>query len=150
MFNLFTPKIKVEIVYKNGESRIKKCKIVGNTVVIEPKKRGRGGSGWQPTFDIGSIIERKGRKLIFKVREKRLMVMESSDKCVSFDASQDKAKIPLWNRETEQKLFEANVIKAAGASTQKIKIPMAIYILIVLTFGIGFINLLLLSGRLRV
>lgn len=150
MLSLFSPKIKVEIVYKNGESRIKKCKIVGNTVVIEAKKRGRGGSGWSPTFDIGSIIERKTRKLIFKVTEKRLMVTEGSDKCVNFAPNQDKTKIPLWNRETEQKLFEANVIKAAGASTQKITIPIAIYILIVLTFAVSFINFLVSTGRLRI
>ena len=150
LLDFFTPRLKVEIVYKNGESRIKKCKIIGNSIVIEPKKRGRGGTGWMPTFDIGSIIERKTRKFIFKRIEKRLMVIEGSEKCINFDPKQDKNNVALWNRESEQKLFEANVIKAAGQSTQKIKVPTVVYILILLTFVIAFIDLLVSTGRIRV
>jgi len=150
MFGIFTPKIKVEIVHENGDSYIKTCKISGNTVVITPGKRGRGGSGWQPTFKNSWIISEKGRKLFFPYTKKRLIVRKGAPSCVNMFPEQELKKVPLWNRESEEKLFEANVIKAAGASIQKIKIPFMVYLLMALTFGVAFLNFLISTGRVRI
>lgn len=137
MLSLFTPKIKVEIVYKNGDSRINKYKIVGNRVVIEPTKRGRGGKGWSPTFHRGCIIERKGRKFIFKVTEKRLMVEEGSENCINFSPQQKEADVPLWDRKQCQDFFDVAVLKQSGDVKIKHELPFVFWLLVVL----GMINL---------
>lgn len=139
MLNLFTPKIKVEIVYKNGDTHIKKCKIEGNRVIIEPTKRGRGGKGWSPTFNRASIIERKGRKFIFKVKEKRLMVIEGSEKCVNFPPDQKEADIPLWDRKQCQNFFDVSVLRQSGDVKIKHELPFVFWLLAIL----GIINLVL-------
>ena len=140
MLSLFNPKIKVEIVYKNGDTRIKRCKIAGNRVVIEAKKRGRGGKGWSPTFNRACIIERKVRKLIFKLTEKRLMVMEGSEKCVNFAPKQKKLDIPLWDRQQCQDFFDVSVLRQSGDVKIKHELPFVFWLLAVL----GIINLILM------
>jgi len=137
LLSLFTPKIKVEIVYKNGDSSIKNYKIMGNRVIIKPTKRGRGGKGWSPTFERGCIIERKARKFIFKVREKRLMVMEGSEKCVNFSPDQKELNVPLWDRNQCQDFFDVAVLKQSGDVKIKHELPFVFWLLVVL----GLINL---------
>ena len=137
MLNLSTPKIKVEIVYENGDSHIKKYPIFGNKVIIEPAKRGRGGKGWSPTFERGSIIEKKTRKLIFKVTEKRLMIKEGSDKCVNFASKQNEVNIPTWDRKASQDFFDVAVLRQSGDVKIKHELPLVFWLLLVL----GIINL---------
>ena len=140
MLNLSSPKIKVEIVYKNGDTRVKKCRIAGNRVVIEAKKRGRGGKGWSPTFNRACIIERKARKLIFKVTEKRLMIMEGSEKCVNFAPNQKQLDVPLWDRKNCQDFFDVSVLRQSGDVKIKHELPFVFWLLAVL----GIINLVLM------
>lgn len=140
MLDLFTPRLNVEIIYKTGDSRIKKCQIAGNRVIIEQKRRGRGGKGWSPTFDKACIIERKTRKLIFKRVEKRLMVMEGAEKCVNFAPTQKAVNIPTFDRKECQEFFDVSVLRQSGDVKIKHELPFVFWLLAVL----GLINLVLM------
>jgi len=74
--------------------------------------------------------------------------MEGADKCVSF--KKDNLDLPCWDRPTEEKLFEVSVIKAAGATVQKIQIPIILYILLFVIVALSFIQLMVMTGRLRI
>jgi hypothetical protein len=58
--------------------------------------------------------------------------------------------VPVWDADTEEKLFSANVIKATGATTSKIQIPMILYLLLIIIAGLSFLNFLQVSGRLHI
>jgi len=130
----------------------KKFPVEGNTIVIRPARRGPGGAPYKAEFDRDCLIPYWTGWGPFKKLHQKLLLIEGADKCVSFNFKRDIGEInlPIWDRETEARLFEASVIKAAGATVQKIKIPTSLSIILILLVIMQFISLLLLSGRVRI
>lgn len=56
----------------------------------------------------------------------------------------------IWDAEAEQNLFQAQVIKAAGATSSKLQIPIGLYLILGIILVVGVIGLLLSSGRIRI
>jgi len=145
------PKIKVDVINESG-LKTKKYPVEGNHIIIREGKRGRGGAGYTPSFDRDCLVPYYVGFWPFKHLKQKLMLIEGADKCVSFNFTEEKAEVdtPTWSREALEKASEATVIKAAGATFQKLKIPALLYIALFMVVGLEFLILLVLSGRVRI
>jgi len=74
------------------------------------------------------------------------MVKDGASKCIDFYGKDD-VEIPFYDRKAVKKLFETEVIKHAGATTQKVTVPIFVYLLIGISIMIGIVNILVSSGR---
>lgn len=149
--NLFKEKIKVNLITPIGRKK-KKYPVEGNHIIIRPAKRGRGGGpAYKAEFDKDCVVSFDVGFGPFKFAKKELYLIEGADHCISFHFAPKGAEVnmPTWDRYSEEDLFKASVIKAAGASTQKVTVPTIFYVLMFMTFAIGFINFLMARGMLR-
>lgn len=142
------PTILVDIIGENGVKSSKKYPIEENSVVIREAKRGRGPAAYKPTFDKDCLIYYTVGFWKFKRLKVKLMLMESANSCVKFVGK--RVDRPIWGRVTSEKLFEANVIKSAGASTQKLQIPMMLYVFLFVITAISFMTFLVVTGKVRI
>lgn len=142
-----TPKITVEILGEAGIKTSKKFPIEGNTVVIRQPRKGPGGTAYKPTFDRTCLIPYSKGIWPFKRINFKLMLKDGAKECISF--FKEPLDIPMWDRKTEEDLFKANVIKAAGATVQKLQVPTWLGILAFLTLVFSFVGMLFASGQLR-
>lgn len=143
------PKIKVDVINESG-LKTKKYPIEGNQIIIKPAKRGRGGAEYKAKFDRNCLLPYHVGFWPFKQLKQKLMVIEGADKCISFDFTDKKATKPSWTREGLEKASQATVIKAAGATFQKLKIPALLYIALFMVAALEFLNLLILTGKVKV
>jgi len=145
------PKIKVDVINEAG-LKTKKYPIEGNTIVIRAAKRGRGGAAYKAKYDKNCLLPYHTGFGPFKHLKQKLVLIEGADECVSFHFMEDGVQVdkPTWSRNALEKASEATVIKAAGASFQKLRIPTLLYIALFLVVGLEFLNLLVLSGRVRI
>jgi hypothetical protein len=140
-------KILVETI--NGDiTRKKRYKIQGNKIIIRKWDKNKN-YGYQPTFDKGSIVLYRSLSLFLR---RKVYLIDGADRCISFnfEGKLATADIPIWDREGEEKLFEANVVKSAGTITGKIEIPMIFYMLLLGSMMVSFLTLLVSSGRLTI
>ena len=147
-----TPKILVEIIDETGIKQKKKFPIESNKIVIRKGKKGPGNIAYKPSFDRDCLLNYQKGFGPFKKLKQKLLLVEGADKCISFKFHKDTAKVdmPVWSRQSEQNLFRASVIKAAGATVQRLQIPVFVYILLFVTAALGFIQLLISTGKIRV
>ena len=136
----------VEIIGENGIKKRKKYPIEQNKVVIDKQKTKH--AGWMPEFSKHSFLYYFSGVFPFKRLKRKLMVMEGANKCIEFRGKED-VEVPVYNKEVVKKLFEAEVIKHAGATTQKIGIPIFVYLLLFLMLMLGIVNILVTSGRIH-
>jgi len=130
-----------------GIKKRKKYPVENNKVLIEkPKIRGKGHSGWMPEFDKHCFLYYHTGIFPFKRLKRKLMVMDGASKCIAFKGKDD-VKVPVFDRKTAKTLFEAEVIQHAGASTQKVTVPIFVYLLLFLLFMLGIVNILVGTGR---
>jgi len=124
----------------------------GNEIIIKAAKRGRGGAAYKAKFDKNCLLPYYTGFWPFRQLKQKLMLIEGADECLSFHFTEEGAQVdtPTWGRNSLEKASEASVIKAAGASTQKITVPIIFYVLMFMTFAIGFINFLITTGRVRI
>ena len=145
------PKIKVDVINEAG-LKTRKYPIEGNTIIIRAGKRGRGGAAYKAKYDKNCLLPYYTGFWPFKRLKQKLMLIEGADECVSFHFMEDGVQVdkPTWNRDALERADEASVIKAAGATFQKLKIPVLLYIALFMVVGLEFLNLLVLSGRVRI
>jgi len=137
----------VQIIVENDIRKEKKYPVKGNKVLIEPpKKKARGHSGWMPEYTKDCFLYYVAGHFPFKKLKRKLMVVFGASKCIEFKGKDD-VKIPVYDRETAKRLFEAEVIQHAGASIQKIAIPVFVYLLLFMLVMLGIVNILVGSGR---
>ena len=138
----------VEIIGENGIKKRKKYPVAeeGDKIIIEKASRGRGNAGWMPEFTKDSFLYYFSGVFPFKRLKRKLVVKYGADKCIDF-YGKDAEKIPFYDREASKKFFTANVIKSAGETTQKITIPLFVYLLLFLALILGIVNILVSSGR---
>lgn len=143
-----------DIITPHGLVR-RKLKMENNHIIIKEPKKGRGGAGYKAKFDKSCIITFVHKPLWPLPRprflKQKLMLIDGADKCISFRFEEDKVGVdmPVWNREMEEKLFEANVIKASGQISSKLKVPSLLYILLIASLAVCFLTFLVVSGRLH-
>lgn len=146
MFNR-AEKILVEIRNESGMISRRKYPIEEDKVVIEAGRKKGKGSGYRPGFENNSILYYTTGRGPFKRLHRKLILMEGAKKCLSF--KDGKAHKAYWDRKTERALFEAEVIKSAGATTQKIHVPPFLYILVFAGIMVSVITLIMVmrGGR---
>lgn len=140
-------KVLVEIIGEEGIKSRKKYPIEGDKVIIKKGKTGRGHAAYAPTFDRNCFVYYKAG--LFRTLQRKLILMEDAEKCVSFK-DKDNVDLPSWDRPSLEHASEATVLKAAGASMQKIQIPVVLYILLFVSVALGIIQILLMTGRLKI
>ena len=142
------PKILVEIIGPNGVKSRKKYPIEGNTVVIRKAKRGRGPAAYKPTFTKDCVVPYNKGIWPFRRLKQKLMLMEDADACIDF-YSFTKVNVPTFDRKTSEELFEANVVRKAGATTTKVQVPLSLYLFMGIIAVLAFVNILISTGRVR-
>jgi len=137
-------KIKVEIISPTGSIQNKNCKVIGDKVIIQKETKRKAEKSAQ--LDNDCVVTTGS---IFKKRKAYLR--EDANKCIPVLRKIDKPEdVPVWDADTEEKLFDANVIKATGATTSKIQIPISVYLLLIVIVALSFITLLQVTGRIRI
>jgi len=145
MFSMFKPKIRVETITANGMTATKRV-IRGNKVIIRKGKE--TVDEYAPTFDHTCVLNYRSG-FPFKRHKQKLLLMEGADHCISFHFSLPEADIPMWDRRTEERLFEANVVKASGSTHQKIVLPTMFYLLTIMALVFSLLSFLQLAGVVR-
>jgi len=145
------PKIKVDVINESG-LKTRKYPIEGNTIIIRAAKRGRGGAAYKVNYDKNCLLPYYVGFWPFKRLKQKLMLIEGADECVSFHFTEDGAQVdtPTWSRKSLEDASEASVIKAAGATFQKLKIPTLLYLALFMSIGMQFLTLMVLTGRVRI
>ena len=147
-------KILTEIYYPEG-MRKKKLKAEGGQVIVRKGAKGRGKADYRATFTRESLIHYQKKALwplpYPNVLKQKLMLIDGADECITLKYDEGEAsQMPVWSREVEEKLFEANVLKAAGSISQKIEVPFMLYIILMVLAMVGFLNLMVATGRLKI
>lgn len=143
------PKIKVVIINELGE-KTKKYPVEGDNIVIRAARRGRGGAAYMASFDKSCSVPYYVGFWPFKRLKQKLYLIEGGSKCVSFDFTTKKAKMPTWTRQELARASEATVIKAAGATFQKLKIPALLYVALFASIGVQILTMLVVTGKVRI
>jgi len=120
--------------------------------VIRPARRGPGGAPYKAKFDRDCIIVYWKGFGPFKKLCQKLILIEGAEECIRFRfmGKEYELNMPVFDRDAAENFFKAAVIKAAGATVQKITIPISVYIILVLVAIMQFISLLILSGRVKI
>ena len=134
-------KEKVEI-YNAGslESSGKYAKEKGH-IILRKGSKGRGPKGW--------IVQIKDSYIYYKTWfglkiARKLMIVQDADDFIKIE----KGKAELSRFDVEN-AFKANVLKNAGHTLQSLKVPMMLYLILGFILIMGIMQLLVMSGRLR-
>ena len=140
-------KIKTDIITSLG-LKTKKLKVEGNYIIVRKERKGKI-SGYRAEFDKECLLPYRTQLHILK---NKLMLVDGADRCISFKIGKDKADvdIPVWDRQSEEKLFQANTIKASGQVSGKMDIPPMLYIVMMVGVLFSVLTLLAVSGRLKI
>lgn len=135
-------KIEVEIIRADGTRKTKSCKTTGNKVIVqkETKRKAEKKAEYNnECVTYGGFFHKP-----------KVYLCQDADKCIPVLRKPGKDQIPVWDADSEQNLFGANVIKASGATTSKIEIPMKLWLLMVASLFITVLTFLVSSGRMRI
>lgn len=146
MLSLKGHKERVEILSGNTIKSRKKYKVENNTVVIEKAGKGRGHIGWTPKYSESSFIYKRN---IFGILKRKLVVIEGSDRCIDFKTEDDEARTYPVTIQTIKQWYEAKLLEHAGQSTQNIKVPILLYLLIGGVLILEIFNFLVTQGMIR-
>jgi hypothetical protein len=129
----------------------KKYPYEANEIILKPYKKGPKSAGYAAEFDPKAVITYHKGLWPFRSIGKRVMLMESAGKCISYENGHtNEADIPIWSRQYEEKLFDANVLKAAGTVNSKTQTSTMLYIIGIAGIIMNVIVLLVITGRLRI
>jgi hypothetical protein len=144
IFKWFKDRDKIVVRVKSpGAEKVylKKPELDGKTIIME-KAKGKN-TGWHFIYDQIEIVK-SGPMGLFRSRS--VSVIYGAEKSISLLYEGKDKDAPCWDRRTEQKLFEAEVIKAAGKTGQKLEVPLILYLLIFGNLIIGLFTLAKMLG----
>jgi hypothetical protein len=143
---MFQKKILTEILSPLGSTK-RVFQTEDNKIIIRPSTDKT--EGYKAGFTRECLIPY--RTFFGLVQRQKLLLIDGADECIKFKYEEDKTSIdaPIWNRKMEEKLFKANVIKAAGSISQKIEVPMLLYLAMFGCMILSVVTVLVVSGRLK-
>ena len=141
------PKILVEIYNGNELQFKKKYPFDGNRVIIVASKAAPGGAEYAPKFDKDSKIYYYEGRWIFKRLKQKLMLQNGAKECMKMTPKMLKINEPT--RITIKEFAKAEVVKAAGATVQRMTAPTLLYVLVFANIVISTLALLLGSGTVQ-
>lgn len=142
------PKIRVEIIGK-AFTRVKKCLVRGNLVVIE--KETKDHPEYTAKFTMDSVLPvEKGR--IRKRTHRKVMLFEGAKECINFRSNRGQLKGPLsfWDRTAMKGLLDAEIAKKHGQVHTKLDVPVMLYVFLLIIMGLTLVGVLMNSGRIQV
>jgi len=136
-------KEKVEIYNVGSLESSKKYSKTKGQIILRKGSKGRGPKGW--------IVPIKDSYVYYKTwfglkLARKLMIVQGNDDFIKFM----KGKEAELSRFQVDKLFEANVLKNAGHTLQSLKVPFMLYMVLGFILVMGIMQLLVMSGRLRI
>ncbi len=134
-------KLLVEIL-SQSESRKKKCVDKGDYVIIKQGKGVRGDPTIKAYYDKDCLIPFKSG--LFRSVKQKLIWKEGHKRCTRFYGKNIDISKPDVSG-----FFNAGAIKNAGSTLQTIKAPTVLYLLLGFVLIMQVVNMLLMSGRLR-
>lgn len=134
-------KIRVEIVSEQGIVK-GNFLIEGNRVIMQKESNDRGSIGWNPSFSKEAFLSYYVGFRPFRSLRRKLMIMQDAESFIEF--SKEKVNIPTWDKEALENASKAHVLKIAGATTQKVEIPLVIYLILGAILFVGAYSLYLL------
>ena len=117
---------RVIIISGNTVIKKKKCTLDGNTIIIEKGSRGKGNIGWK--VPVRGQDWKYYRKLGFLKR--KLEIKVDAKNFIPFGTELENVEVPTCTRKDIEEYSNANVIKKSGMSTQKIEVPILLYLLV--------------------
>ena len=142
-----TPKIRVDIINNGVLESTKKYPIEGSSVIIRKAKRGRGHPEYRAKFSKDCFVQYYTGRLFWRKLRQKLVLLKNADECVKFH--REDVELAMWDREAEERLFDAGAIRNAGATLQKLQISPFLYVAVFGNLAISFIVLLFASGQVR-
>ena len=121
------PKINVEILYENNDTKTVRKPIKENKVIIRKGHKGRGLTSWTPVFSKGCIIERESGSFPFKKKRKTLVVKDGSEHCVDFTCTPDPDLKGLTRNDVEE-MANLDSIRKSGAMKIKHELPFVFWV----------------------
>jgi len=142
------PKLLVEIITDSGLIR-KKCKVEENKVIIEKPSKGRGKVGWTPTFSKDCLVPYFVGIWPLKRLKFKLIVKEKAEVCVNFFSKKEDVDVPEITPKTVEELGKSSILKTAGKSTQKVTVPLSLYVVIIINILVSVGTLFYIFERFR-
>jgi len=129
-------KLLVEIIGAQGIKQRKKFKVDQDSVILR-KGRGRGITDWKPKFTRDNLLDYTVGVWPFKRLKRKLMIREGASSFMDF-SSNGTDHLPDLTLKDIENLADAKVIKNAGKTTQKVTVPLSLYVISLLTLcGVG-------------
>jgi hypothetical protein len=140
-------RIKTDIITSLG-LKTKKLRVDGNYIIVRKERKGKI-SGYKAEFDKECLLPYRTSLHILK---NKLMLIDGADRCISFKIGKDKADVdlPVWDRQSEEKLFQAKMVQASGQVSGKMEIPSMLYVMMMVGVLFSVLTLLAVSGRLSI
>lgn len=104
-------------------------------------------SGWTFKFTNKALLFKTGYfglKRYFAVE-----VFPYAKSAIEFDCESETINAPHWDKKTEENMFRAKVIRAAGETGQKLHIPLALYLILIINLVVSVVVLLVSSGKIK-
>lgn len=138
-------KILVEIV-GGAFPKKKKCEVVGNAVMIEHGRSGRGGAAQTAKFDNSCLVPYMAGLPPFRYVKYKLILREGASQCVSF-AENAGTNAPSCSVCDVSNYGKATVIKLAGL--MKPENRSLIYALLIISIIVGVAGIAVSAGVIR-
>lgn len=124
----------------------RKCRIVGNKIVLKEGTKGRGGEAITASFDNTCYVPYFSGIWPFRHIKHKLHWIEGTTKCVSYEPTAEDS--PSCTIEDVSHYGEATVIKLAGSLKPPFNLGL-IYVLLIVSIIIGIIGIAISTGHLR-
>ena len=140
----------VELISENGSTK-KKYPFEGNRITLDRGSKGRGRAAYIATFSKDSVTPYFRGFWFLKWLSRKVYLISGADKCVEFQKTGETVQVnmPRCDQASIKRQFDANVIKNAGAVNTQLKVPLTLYIFMMMGFMLQFIVLMVVSGRLK-
>ena len=136
----------VEIIYENTRKHIKKYKVVnGNTIELEPAKKGRGNLGKYAHFSPTKSYYYYSTKL--GSLKRKLFLFDGASKCIEFNNKELDLNAP--SEPEVSNLFDAKVYEKSGQVGSKVEVPIILYLMLGAVLIINVFMLMQFMGLVR-
>lgn len=120
-------KERVEIISGNTVKSRKKYHVENGYVIIQKGGKGRGKTAWNPQFTESCF---KYKRNILGILKRTLAVKEGSENCIDYGKENEDVKMYPITLLSLKHWYESKLLQHAGQSTQQIKVPLILYLIV--------------------
>ena len=148
MIELFGKKVLIEIIQPHNIKK-RKLSVENNYVIIKKPRKKTGNPGYKAKFFPDSLRPYRTRLGLLKTK---IFLIDGADECLRFRFEEDKCDVdmPVWNRDAEERLFDAAVIKSAGSVSSKLQVPGMLYVVLFMSIAVSVVILGVVTGKIQI